>query len=580
MSLSNEDDQLDESTPGLEILEPSKGSKKWIGAAAGVAVVVALTVGGAAIVNAMNGGGPQPEDVLPANAMAFAKLDLNPSAGQKLAAYQLANKFPRAKEKVTSQESSIKESIFGSIFNGSSGKDNLGLNYKKDIEPWLGDRIGVGVYPDSDGDKQPEFGIAIAYNDQNAAKVALDKGIAAAKKEAEKQAKMTPPPSVMPKPASTVSPAAPTPHGDKAIPPADGTMPHGDMPDMPDMNSEVPMFPGDKPTTIGYAFGEGFVIVSDTTAHATALVNAGKKSTLATSAESKYAEDVKSLGSDQIAVAWTDIAAIYKAIPANQRAGSPEMFKGLGPKDPSKASGRIVMGLHADPSFLEVTGKSIEVKGADTLFTKETGSEAGIISSFPADVFGAVTITGLGKAAGTLYTSLTAGKDEMGIKPGLSQLGIDSAAEIETLLGAETGIMVGGTKDVPEFAVRTRGKDADAALKIASKALAAPEAGNVNINATKITGPDGIVVSMGSGLDKAIFDLSGPKLGASEAFRKALPDADTADATQYLNFANVSPLLFGEGTKEEGDWLKPLAGFGVTGSTGNDGTFRARLTVK
>jgi hypothetical protein len=51
-----------------------------------------------------------------------------------------------------------------------------------------------------------------------------------------------------------------------------------------------------KPTaTGGYAFTNGYVIVSDTTAHAAALAKAGKAGSLA---KSRYAEDVKKLGPD------------------------------------------------------------------------------------------------------------------------------------------------------------------------------------------------------------------------------------------------------------------------------------------
>ena len=37
-------------------------------------------------------------------------------------------------------------------------------------------------------------------------------------------------------------------------------------------------------------------------------------------------------------------------------------------------------------------------------------------------------------------------------------MGITSAKQIETVLGAETGITVAGNKDNPEFALRTRGR--------------------------------------------------------------------------------------------------------------------------
>jgi hypothetical protein len=385
----------------VKVVRAKFGEAKWIGAAAAVALVVGLTVGGAAAIKVTSGGGAQPEDVLPANAIAFTKLDLNPSAGQKLAAYRLASKFPQVKNKVTSEDTSIKESIFGSIFTGQ--KSGLGLDYKKDVEPWLGDRIGVGVFPDMNGDKKPEFGIAVAVTDEEAAKVALDKAIANAGK--------------------VVNPTK-SPPSDALIGPA-------------------------KPAKTGYAFTGGYVILSDTTANATKLAEAGKAGSLA---KSKYAEDVEKLGSDQIGVAWADIGAAYKAIPADQLA----QLKLMGVKgvdDPKNASGRVVVGLRADPSFVEVTGKGIDIKGVDSLL--KGGAGTAMIASFPAEVFGAVSIAGLGKQLGALYTSLTASGDPRGIKSGLDKMGISSAKEIETLLGAETGVLVGGTKNSPEIAVRT-----------------------------------------------------------------------------------------------------------------------------
>src|SRR6185503_3279771 len=95
---------------------------RWVAAVTAVATVLAVTAAGAAFHSVVDGGGPQPEDVLPANAVAFVKLDLNPSAGQKLAVYQLASRFPKVKSKVTSEDTSVKESVFGSIFTGPTTK--------------------------------------------------------------------------------------------------------------------------------------------------------------------------------------------------------------------------------------------------------------------------------------------------------------------------------------------------------------------------------------------------------------------------------------------------------------------------
>jgi len=512
MSLNDQGEQSTHPNPLQDKQKPAtRGSVKWIGAAAAAAVVVALAGGGMAFARTLGGGGAQPEDVLPGNAIAFVKVDLNPSAGQKLAVFQLASKFPKVKSKVTSQDTSVKQSTFGSLFTGDTG---LGLNYKKDVEPWLGDRIGLGVFPDLDSDKKPEVGLTIAFTDQAAAKSALDRAIAKGTKNKVK---------------------------------------------------------------FGYAFTDGYVIVSDTTAHATALVKAGKVNTLA---RSKYAEDVKSLGSDQIAVGWADIAAAYKAVPKDLLApGGPSMFKGA--DDPRKASGRYVVGLHADSSFLELNGKGIDIKGAAGLLKQSAGARPGMITSFPTDIFGAATIKGLGKNLGTYYTTLTADGDSMGVKEMLSGTGIDSAKKIETLLGDETGVVVAGTKDNPEFAIRTRGSNTDAAMAIARGALGATPASDAGVSVEKISDPDGIVVSMGADLSASIFEKSGSKLGGSEAFRQALPDAGSADAAGYVNLAKVVPLLT-EHPASSADVasMRPFNALGLTVLGGAQPSWRLRLSFR
>jgi hypothetical protein len=498
---------------------------KWIGAAAAVAVVVGFTVGGMAAIK-VAGGGAQPEDVLPANAIAFAKLDLNPSAGQRVAAYRLASKFPKVKNKVTSEDTSIKESIFGSIFTGPTSKSGLGLDYKKDVEPWLGDRVGVAVFPDMDGDKKPEVGVAIAVKDQEAAKVALDKAIVGAVK----------------------------------------TVPGPE--EVPELTAPV------KPTKAGYAFTDGYVILSDTTAHAEALAKDGKAGSLA---DSRYADDVKALDGDQVGVAWADIAAANQAMPADTlNTGAFGMAGIAGVNGPKNASGRVVIGLHADPSFLEVTGKGIDLKGLDSLV--KGGGGTAMIASFPSEAFGAVSVNGLGKHLADLYTSFVAKGDSLGVKSELDEMGIRSAKEIETLFGAETGVVVGGTKDSPEVAVRTRGGDADAALAIAGRLMDASPATGTDVTATKVTGPDGIVVGMGAGLTAAVSNKSGSRLGRTEAFKQVIPDAGKADDAAYVDLAKVVQ-VFADDSKDA-DSLKPFKALGMTATGGSEPSFRLRVSVK
>jgi Protein of unknown function (DUF3352) len=539
---------------------------KWVVAGTAVAAVVALTAAGVVVSGVMGGGGPQPEDVMPANAMAFTKLDLNPSAGQKLAVFQLAAKFPKVKTKVTSQDTSIKESVFGSMFAGT-GKDSLGLNFKKDVDPWLGDRIGVGVFPAFSGDKFPEIGIAIAYTDHDAAKSALDKVIAFQAREKAKAA---------------------------ANPPADFGAPSDIPGDSPSdvATAGISFTDPTLSTPTGYAFTkDGYVIVSDTTAHATKLAATGKATPLA--ASTRYSQDVKTLGEDQIGVAWADVAAVVKAIPKDQldqlgsAGGGPlGLLQGKlnGANDPKKASGRVIMGLHADPSFVEVTGKAIELKGVKGATKTDPGTGAALIGSLPSQVFGAVSVTGLGKAVGALYTTVVKDDDVFQVKSMFDAMGITSGAQIETLLGAETGVMVGGTKDKPEFAIRTRGANPGEAVTIAQKVLdvvgppALGDPGLPAISATSITRPDGLVVSMGDKLNAAIFDTSGTKLSSTPGFRQVVAGGP-ADFAAYINLATVIPTIPSDKPSDAAA-LKPFSAFGMTVSGGTVPTVRFRISVR
>lgn len=109
-----------------------------------VATVVAVTAGvGAYAAMQLRGGGRQPESLAPASAFAFAKVDLDPTAGQKLAVRELATKFPSA------PQGEIEE-----IFDGFLRKalqDDDDVDFDRDINPWLGDRIGIAGFAGAGG---------------------------------------------------------------------------------------------------------------------------------------------------------------------------------------------------------------------------------------------------------------------------------------------------------------------------------------------------------------------------------------------------------------------------------------------
>ena len=113
--------------------------------------------------------------MLPGNAVAYARIDLNPSAGQKVAALRFLMKFPSAKEKIglTSDKDDLRQKLF-ELIKKDSGDDLADVDFDKDIKPWLGDRAGVAAIPGADGE-EPDAVVAVEVKDEDKATKGLDK---------------------------------------------------------------------------------------------------------------------------------------------------------------------------------------------------------------------------------------------------------------------------------------------------------------------------------------------------------------------------------------------------------------------
>lgn len=135
-------------------------------------LVAALVLGGGAVFAAqkLSGGGAQPADVLPGDAYAYLRLDIDPSAGQKIAAVRFLSKFPELKDAFEGDEDPRKK-----LWEQVAKDDDCArkFDYVKDIEPWLGDRIGAAVRPGGTKD-EPNAVVALQVKDEAKAKSALE----------------------------------------------------------------------------------------------------------------------------------------------------------------------------------------------------------------------------------------------------------------------------------------------------------------------------------------------------------------------------------------------------------------------
>jgi hypothetical protein len=133
--------------------------------AIGVSAILVAGVGTAVAVGSAVGGGQQPEDVLPKNAIAMAKVDLAPTLGQRKAIYDISRKFDNID--VHSVES-VKDDLLEALFESSDDS----LDYDTDIKPWLGDRAAIAAVPDGSADKVAPVA-AVQYTDREKATATL-----------------------------------------------------------------------------------------------------------------------------------------------------------------------------------------------------------------------------------------------------------------------------------------------------------------------------------------------------------------------------------------------------------------------
>ena len=118
---------------------------RTIAVIAAVLGIVALGTGGVYAVQQLSDRGPQPESVLPSTTVAFLKVDLDPSAAQKVDALRFLRSFPAADTQF-GDTSDLRRIAFEAL----QGQDRLGtVDYAKDVAPWLGQRLGVGLVPDA-----------------------------------------------------------------------------------------------------------------------------------------------------------------------------------------------------------------------------------------------------------------------------------------------------------------------------------------------------------------------------------------------------------------------------------------------
>lgn len=147
--------------------QAGEGKRRRSGWLVGVAaaLVVVIGAGAALAVQALSGAGAQPDSAVPATALGFARIDLDPSADQKVNAVRLLRRVPEFEQEtgITSDRSDLRKLLYETVAgDGCPG-------YAEGVESWLGDRAGFAAMPAESGE-EPDALAVVQVTDEDAAR--------------------------------------------------------------------------------------------------------------------------------------------------------------------------------------------------------------------------------------------------------------------------------------------------------------------------------------------------------------------------------------------------------------------------
>lgn len=534
--------------PGYEALQPAPASferapeKRSSGPIIAIlALVVALVLGGGAYaaVKVLGGGGNQPADALPGNALAYGRLDLDPSARTKIAAFRLLDRAPGEVRDVLRSDD-LREKFFNLMKdNNPELKD---IDFQRDIDPWLGDRMGVAAMP-LDGEEEPVAVFALQIKDKAKAEEGL-----------RKLAETT-----------------------------------GDAEELEE---------------IYYIYGD-YAVFTDSAEHLAAVKTATEAGNLAENATFKSDVDaLGEEGVASGWVDMSSIVQRYPQTFDSLESGSVPFLMGaandLGASDGGARNdaakeqlaktGRMVGAVRIDAGYVEMVGLN---RGNTAAKDAPKARYNDQITKLPKDTVFAASVGYSSESGPQMYQQVLDGLSpeqraelEKGIAEAEQQVGLTLPEDLFTLLGEGMTLAVGDTDfdslSGPEslplgLILKTDGAKAD---EIVGKIRAAAQKEGGELPITTIANGDSYVIAANQGYGDALKSDGG--LGSTETFTQAVADADSAEMVGFINLDLLEDSYLKYIDDEQArDAVEGLKAIGISSSFDDNGDSRAtvRLTV-
>ncbi len=606
--------------PDAAIATATRRRNLLIAIIAGAVVLLLLVAGGvwalAAFVLGTNESPTKSAVAFPANTIYWTELAINPSNGQKVASLGFIDKLDSLRDVVDDSDldidfddpgsNDLRKTLWKLLTDSDNSSIDTDLDYDDDIEPWLGNRIAVGVLPGADLAKDgPQVVVAIEAKNTSAGIDAMEEFVDDLNVDAD----------VSDKNGYVV---ITTDNVD-----ADKIYDHGTLADTAAFKSAAK----DSGAWGLVSYYADLGALSKLYASATTVAGDFTdldywREEISTNPYSyvPYADyDYDNNGYEYQGVFYEDFdvyAAAYVADNLDDLAKTQvDRYQGI--EDSQKAlekayDGSSIFGvLRFDAGVLELGGSAIGVKE-----NPEPGVKGSPLASLPDSTVIAASIAGVADAVSgaldddnlSLLSTFGLGAfGGVGQAPSISRddvvkyfhdnFAIDFPDDLDTLFGNQVTLAMGEDADFDAFSQGSSGfsegvgsgfavvistdnasKTASAWKKVLSRL---EESGGADLG-LKVKADGGrVVISAGDFLDEVLEPDA--RLGGAESFQRALPAAGSAYSSLYIDIDTLSSLIEDvTGSDNASDYLDGLDALGFTTSiTGKDSySYVFRLTAE
>ena len=489
------------------------------------AVALVMTGGIAALAGTgmLGSNAKQPEDVLPGDSIIFAKADLDPGAAQKVSAFRLLDKLPDAKKALSAEDP--KKAVFE--WAKSKDPDMSGVDYAADIEPWLGDRVGMSVLAPQGSDKEPVVVMALAVKDEAKAKEGIARLQAKTKDAVAKV-----------KDKAAGASASPTKGGSEE-------------------NVQI--------------YKDGYLLLTEKK-NESRVRAALEQPTLA--ANETFKTDMAALGETGVASGWVDGTQAMKLSGTTSMPAAMEELAGL--------SGRSAYALRFSSDYLELAqvnrGMKVQTKAAPLKDVTNLPADTGAFYSFSggSDYLGELwpTIKKFAAASG-------AGDVDEQLKAIEQQTGLVLPADAQTLLGKQLDVVVAkqdfkNLQAMPKVGLRLWTDTAKAQSIIDKLVKLGNSQGTAVPVQTRVSGEH-----LDVGLDSPYLSAlgAGGDLSSAPGLKTVLPDLDKSVGALYVDLDAYESQYLDEVPAEQRELVKALQAVGMTSQPVQDGEQHSTLRV-